>query len=303
MRRWPLSILFVSLLLPGVSFGAVKALVVGGLGGTDIYQERFDDDAATVAQALRSLTQDESAVRLLVGPEATLDAIDGALQTFAGDPFEKFILILIGHGTSDGRSYRFNIPGPDLTTDELVAGLSSIQSEQQAVVLASSASGELLDVLASPTRVVVTATKSAGEINAVKFGEYFALALGSTSADIDRNEILTLAEAYRYATEQTAKFYESRKLFASEHSRIKGEGASDLALAFLGALQQAQSNPAVAALLDERLDLEVAFHELKARKPTMKRNDYYGELESLLINISLLQQKIDAATGWTVEND
>jgi len=295
-------VLLAGLLASGVN-ASMSGLVVSGLGGDASYQEQFDDDAAVVVEALRTLSTNSDDVRLLTGENATKASILSAFSELGLKQTDQFVLVLIGHGTSDGTSFRFNIPGPDLTTGDLIGGLSEIQSERQAITIATSASGELLEILAQPSRIVVTATKSPGEINAVRFGEYFAQALDSGEADIDRNEILTVAEAFRYAAARTAEFYESQKFFASEHSRIEGAGAADFPLAYLGALRQAQQNPAVAPLLGERLELEVAFHSLKARKPDMKRTHYYQELETLLIAIALVQRKIDAATGWDVSND
>lgn len=293
-----IGLLALSISLPLGVRADFSALVVAGLGGNTDYQERFDEDAQLVADALRTLTIEKDNVVLLTGEQVSLAAIQDAFERISGVAGDQFVLILIGHGTSDGRTYRFNIPGPDLTTQELVAGLTMVNSSQQAVVVATSASGELLDILSQPSRVVLTATKSAGEINAVKYSEYLAEALSSNSADIDRNEILTMAEAFRYATEQTAKFYESRKLFASEHARISGDTAKDIPLAYLGGLAKALQNPEVAQLLDQRLELELEFHALKATKGDLIRSDYYGQLEELLVKIALLQQKIDRATGW-----
>ncbi|MGI9296234.1 MAG: hypothetical protein ACR2PS_19800 [Pseudomonadales bacterium] len=280
----------------------MSGLVVSGLGGDASYQARFDADASVIADALRTLSAASQDVQLLLGENATKASVLRAFRELGEKNTEQFVLILIGHGTSDGTSFRFNIPGPDLTTDDLIAGLTEIESKRQAITIATSSSGELLEILAQPSRIVVTATKSPGEINAVRFGEYFAQALDSGEADIDRNEILTVAEVFRYAATRTAEFYESQKFFASEHSRIEGVGAADFPLAYLGALRQAQQNPAVAPLLEERLQLEVAFHGLKARKPDMKRADYYQQLETLLIAIALVQKKIDLATGWDAAN-
>jgi len=102
---------------------------------------------------------------------------------------DQFVLMLIGHASYDGERYRFNIPGPDLTDIDLKRSVDNVLANKQLIVLATSASGVMLQQLEKPGRVVVTATKSGGEINAVVFPKYWAAALTTVKADFDRNEI------------------------------------------------------------------------------------------------------------------
>ena len=214
-----------------------------------------------------------------------------------------FVLIMTGHGNADAQGWRFNVSGPDVTSDDLIAALNTVPAARQLVVLAASASGAALEPLSQLGRVLVTATKSGGEINLVRFHEYLAEALQSDVADYDRNEILTIAEAYRFADARTREYYEQQKLLASEHSRLRGEQADQIAVSLLGSLQDAKDDPAVAALLEERLGLEQSFKTLRLRKPDMEVLDYYEELETLLLSIARLQQSIDEATGWSERNE
>ena len=133
----------------------------------------------------------------------------------------------------------------------------------------------------------------------MRFPEYLAAAMEATDADYDRNEILTMAEAFRYASARTQTFYEQQKLLASEHSRLVGDLADDVPVTLLGSLKEAQDDPVVAELLVERLVLEEAFKALTARKPDMAVADFYAELETLLLDIARMQQSIDAVTGWS----
>lgn len=278
------------------------AVVVSGLGGEAVYAESFKASGDALAQALQSLdTQDDLVVHLheAATRQDILDAIDSVASKMKSGDASTFTLILIGHGTADSRSWKFNVSGPDLTTEDMVAALNGVPAQQQLVVLAASASGAALEALAQPQRVVVTATKSGGEVNAVRFPEYLAAAVSSSQADYDRNEILTIGEAFRFAQSRTAEFYEQQKLLASEHARLKGDNASGIALALLGSLKEASDDPVVASLLEQRLTLEEQFKQLKAAKDDMPVAGYYGELETLLIAIAQLQQSIDAETGWS----
>ena len=281
------------------------ALVVSGLGGESAYADSFKATGEAIAQALQSLdTEDDLIVHLYDSPtrELVLATIESAAVRMEAETSATFILVLVGHGTADSSTWKFNISGPDLTTEDLIAALNAVPAQQQLVILAASASGATLEALSQPQRVVVTATKSGGEANAVRFPEFLAEAVSSSQADYDRNEILTIAEAFRFAQSRTADYYEQQKLLASEHARLRGDNASSMPLALLGSLKEANDDPAVAQLLEQRLALEKQFKQLRSYKAEMSVATYYSELETLLIAIAKLQQSIDATTGWS-END
>ena len=286
-------------------FAENHAVVVTGLGGNANYAEQFSNTGTAIYESLQTLDIETDRVVFLdekATKENILDAINDVGQRIEDPSVAFFSLFLIGHGNADSDGWRFNIAGPDLTTNDIVAALNPLASVQQLVVLASSASGAALDTLAQPGRVVVTATKSGGEVNAVRFPEYLAEALRSAQSDVDRNEILTIAEAFRFAESRTVEYYEQQNLLAPEHARLRGDKATQIPLALLGSLKDASKEPEVAALLAERLVLESRFKTLKEAKPSMSKPDYYRDLELLLLEIARLQQSIDLATGWS-END
>jgi len=286
--------LFLSLAVHAETVG----VVVAGLGGSAEYAESFKVDSTVIAESLRSVAKGDQHITLLARDadrKRVLEAIEkqGALSA------DTFVLVLLGHGSVDARNWHFNLAGPDLTTEDLVSALAVVKASQQVIIVATSASGALLKILEQPGRVVITATKSGGELNAVHFPGWLAEAVSSGKADTDRNEILTVAEAFRYANQKTREYYEERKLLASEHARLSGDEAGSIVLARLGSLAVAGDDPVVARLLDERLVLESSFRELRARKNELPVEKYYQELEALLLSIATLQQSIDAATDWS----
>lgn len=278
------------------------AVIVSGLGGESHYSDQFSTAGKAVYESLQSLEVDENFIVYLdetATREVILNTIDDLAGLIRADETSVFSLFFIGHGNADSVGWRFNVKGPDLTTEDIVASLNSVVATQQLVVLAASASGAALDILTQPQRVVVTATKSGGENNAVKFAEFMAQALQVIDADYDRNEILTIAEVFRYAQNRTVEYYEQEKLLAPEHAKLSGDNAADIPVALLGSLKNANNDPAVAVLLEERLVLEASFKLLKSDKPMLSSADYYAQLEQLLLKIAKLQQSIDTATGWS----
>ncbi len=304
---------FLSLFFAFFSLDATArtyGVVVEGLGGSPEYAEAFASTSQSLSAALQTLDTDASLIISLDASstrETILQAIEQQALRIQSDISSAdsagiepvFVLMMTGHGNANREGWVFNVKGPDITSNELVAALNGVPTARQLVVLAASASGAALESMSQLGRVLVTATKSGGEINAVRFHGFLADAVTSDTADFDRNEILTVAEAFRFAEARTREYYEQQKLLASEHSRLRGELAGDLAIALLGSLKDAKDDPVVVSLLDERLVLERNFKALRMRKPDMLATDYYDELETLLLSIARLQQSIDEATGWS----
>ncbi len=302
--RYVLFCVLLCLLLASANANAVSTgLIVSGLGGNSDYDAVFSESAKTIREALQTISADKEDIVLLQGDAVSRQSVLAAIEQTAARATDTYYLLLVGHGTVDSESWRFNVPGEDISTADIVTALSTVQAQTQVVVLGTSASGATLDILSQPGRMVVTATKSGGELNVVRFPEFFAEAMSSTVADTDRNEILTLAEAWKFANDRTQDYYTDLKLLASEHARLTGDNPQNVAMARLGALRAAGDDPLVAEMLERRLQLENEFVALKAQKLEMDTLIYYEKLEPLLVDIALLQQEIDAATGWGVTNE
>ncbi|MBX2824093.1 MAG: hypothetical protein KTR33_05140, partial [Gammaproteobacteria bacterium] len=307
LRRNNLSILVLAL-FSMLSITSVQArdyqFIATGLGGNDDYSARFtaafDDIVAAFAASTMGGDGNPETLRTMDAKDVSKEAILSELADLATSLAETDTLtvILVGHGTYDGEHYKFNIPGPDLTGQELKNALAEIKASRQLVVLATSASGVMLKTLEQEGRIVVTATKSGGEINGVAFPIFWAEALASDAADIDKNEIVTADEAFRFAENQVALYYTDEGLLATEHPRLEGENAAGLSLMRIGALRDSQEDPVVNALLEDRSELEVELAVLRAKKSDLPRDEYFDDLEALMLRMATLQQSIDAATGW-----
>lgn len=275
------------LLLAAAAEAADFRLAVGGLGGEPDYETRF----TTLALEHMKLAGGES----LTGPQATKAALKAALERIAAQAGaeDTFTLLLIGHGTFDGLAYKFNVPGPDVTAEELSQWLGRIQA-RQAVVVATSCSGATATALKAPRRTVVTATKSGTEKNAVVFSRYWVEALRDTAADTDKNETVTAAEAFEYARRKTAAYYETQKRLATEHPLLDDAGpGARFALVRYGAAQKALNDPQKRLLLARREELEIAIEKLKLEKAAMPVQEYRQKLSALLLELARTQEAID----------
>lgn len=295
MARW-LSVLALASALPQEASAARYTLIVAGLGGEPEYEQRFRESAATIAAAAEKVTGSPDRVVSLRAERAQKDSVRREIKALAGRMTEDDLvtIVLIGHGSYDGEEYRFNLPGPDLTDRELVQLFDLLPARNQLIVNATSASGAVIERWLRPQRVVITATKSGGERTATRFAQYWAQAVGSEAADLNKDDIVTAAEAFDFANRQVAAAFKNDVALATEHARLEGDEPSRFAVARLGSGGVLSDDPEVAALLTKRGEIERELEDVKGRKDSMSENEYYDALEGVLVRLALLQREIDA---------
>ena len=284
-------------------------VIVAGLGGEPDYEQRFTAAANDLARILESAGP-TARVYTLVGAEATAARFRDTMNTIEREAKadDDFALILIGHGSFDGVEYKFNLPGPDVTAAEIAAMCDRVASRRQLIVDTTSASGGAIQALEKPGRGVIAATKSGTEKNATVFARYWVDALENPSADTDKSDSVSAMEAFLYATEKTAAFYDAEKRLATEHAvfndvghgepvREPGNGQgmllSNFTLLRFGASQLAANDPAKRVLLDKKDELEQKIDILKYRKAAMDPADYKKQLTDALVELSNVQEKLD----------
>lgn len=284
-------------------------LTVAGLGGEAEYEQRFSGWAKDLDKIVRA--EPGANVETLFGKDATKAAIEAKLKAIASTAKadDALVLTLIGHGSFDDRNYKFNVPGPDISAVELAALLDRIAA-RQCVVDMTSASGGATPVLQKARRVVITATKAGSEKNATVFARYWIEALRDPAADLDKNDVITALEAFRYAEQKTSKFFETQNRLATEHALIedtgKGEGvkspspdngqglvAGRFSLLHMGAVGAAARDPKKQELLKKKDDLEAKIDELKYRKASMDLNVYRRQLQQYLVELAKTQEELD----------
>lgn len=277
-------------------------LVIAGLGGEPQYEQRFKEQAESIAQSARALAESEEHVINLVGADVSLPRIRETMAMLAKSvkASDVVTLVLIGHGSFDGEEYRFNIPGPDITGSELKKMLSALPAREQLIVNTTSASGATIEQWAQPGRVIISATKSGGERTATRFAHYWAEGLKGAAADANRDEVVSASEAFDYASRQVAAAFKADVSMATEHARIEGTAlAANLAVARRGGAV-ISNDPQVRALLARRVELEQQLQVVKDQRSTLPQAEYYDELERVLVQFARLQQQIDTKQNTAV---
>lgn len=291
----------------GCAIASTFYVTVAGLGGEPDYEARFQQQALEVQKLAGAGAQ----VETLTGPKATKAGLQAALAKVASSSKaeDDLVLTLIGHGTYDGLVYKFNLVGPDVTADELRSWLDRIPA-RQLVVNMSSSSGASVPILKRENRIVIAATRSGNEKIATIFPRYWVEALRDASADTDKNDAVSALEAFKFADQKTARFYETQKRVATEHAVLEDTGRGDavrapspdngqglLAARFLvirmGAAQAAMRDPAKQQLLAKKEDIEQKIDQLKYQKAALPLKEYKQKLQSLLLELAEIQEQID----------
>lgn len=302
--RFAAFLLFVSI----SANAATWHVIAGGLGGQPEYEQRFTSLTKDLSKYVSGV---EVTVTDLNGTAATKTALKAAIDKAAASLTAKdtLALTLIGHGTFDGADYKFNVPGPDVSARELAAWLEPVKA-QQVIVLATSSSGGAIDALKRPGRVVITATRSGMERNAVVFSRYWVEAFRDANADTDKNQTVSALEAYRYADKKTTEFYETQKRLATEHPMLEDTGAAEavrapspenkqgllaqqIAVVRFGSVQEALRDPAKQKLLARKEEIEQSIDKLKYEKAAMPTADYRKELSALLLDLARVQEELE----------
>jgi hypothetical protein len=304
-------------------------VIIEGLAGDDAHRERFHEWSMAMRQAAidRDGLSPERVYYLAEDPEAAPEAIYAkstkeniaklfeTLKTTVR-PGDQLYVLLIGHGSYDSEVARFNLPGRDLNASDFDKLLAPFSEQQVVFVNTSSASGGFLPVIAKPNRVVVTATKSGYERNEAQFGKYFVEAYASedAAADADKNERVSVLEAFDYARLKVESYYEEENLLKTEHAQLDDDGdglgigepgesegdrasaaylAGETAAATGLTAEEVASDPELAALVENRQDLEGRVEALKLQKASMPEDLYMQELEKLLLELATVSQRIE----------
>ena len=272
-------------------------LVVVGLGGDPDHATLFERWGASFVASAKQLGVSADRVQHLTGNPTKAD-VEQAMAKIAkaSGPDDVLVVVLIGHGTFDGRVPKFNLKGPDLAPTDVEAMLKAVPAKRLVLVNTTSASGPFKDALAGPGRTIVTATRNGAEQFDTLFGGYFVDAFASETADLDKNRRVTVQEAYEFAQREVTKAYERTGLLATEHSVLDDTGklASVFALGTAGG-EAESADPKVRTLQAERRELEQQVESLKVLKGSLEPARYDAELERLVTALALKTRELRLA--------
>lgn len=296
-----------------------RFLIVVGASGLEEYESQF----ARWAARWKEFATKKGAQLTLIGE--TVDARHTDLELLKRELARQTEsvtatwVILIGHGTFDGKTARFNLRGPDLTAEDLNESCETIQ-HPLAMINCFSSSGAFLNVLSAENRVVITATKNGFEFYFSRFGEFLSEAGSQPSADLDHDGQVSLLEAYLSACRETEAYYQQKGELATEHALLddnadqhgsrgnefhglKRTPDATTKTGFLPDGHRAhqfslfETRPVVRVSGEQkqvRDQLELQILALKQRKAEFTNQDeYYQQLEPLMIQLAHVYRRLD----------
>ena len=287
-------------------------MVVAGAPG----EAEFAPDFALQVEAWAKVSAEAKAKHVSMGSEAIgaetdRDRVRQALEDEPKAGPGELWIVLVGHGTFDGKEAKLNLRGRDISATELAEWLKPFE-RPLAIIDTTSSSAPFLTMLAGPKRVVVSATRSGHEQNYARFGKFFAEALADPKSDLDKDGQISLLESFLSASHRTMEFYKTEGRLATEHALVddNGDGLGTPADWFRGVLAtkrardgavpdgsrahqfhlvrsaaEQQLSPEVRARRDE---IELQLSVLREKKAKMNEEKYYNELETLLLELAAL---------------
>ena len=293
-------------------------LIVVGASGSPDYAGQFSQ-WADLWQAAAAKAGAES---VLVGRSQEAgttdrDRLHSILLAKASTGREPLWIVMIGHGTFDGREAKFNLRGPDVNDAEVAQWLSP--SKRPIVVLnCASGSGPFINRLSGPDRIVVTASKSGYELNFARFGQYLAESIGDERTDLDKDGQVSLLEAFLTASSRVNEYYRNHSQLTTEHALLddNGDGLGTPADWFQGtrATRRAKDGAGLdghrahqihliksdrerqmpADLRRRRDQIELSIAALRDQKDKLSEDAYYRQLEELMVELARLYRDAEA---------
>jgi hypothetical protein len=300
--------------------GERYVLIVQGASGEEQYAKLHRGWLDQLATVLRDRFQYDAEHLIVLAEQpaagerrATAEVVRETLAELAKRlaPSDQLVVVLIGHGSAQGPAdAKYNLIGPDLGVEEWKTLFDPIKG-RLAVVDTTSSSFPFLAGLSAPDRVVITATGSVSQRYHTQFPEAFVAAFSDPAADLDKDERLSVLEAFTYASRIVASHYQQKDVMATETALLDdngdGEGrtatatgpdGSVAALTYFGGGPTITSDdPEVQRLLVRQRELTEQVDALRRRQSSVPADEYQREFEKLMLDLATVSADIRKRSG------
>jgi hypothetical protein len=310
-----LVVVAVVVALPSIARAQQRfALVVSGATGGENYAAQYagwtDSFTRTLTGTLKFeparitvLSESEDA-QTAATAENVRKSIASVRQVMKRE--DLLVILLVGHGTFDGTDAKFNLVGPDLESGAWAALLQPLPGR---VVIINSTAGSFpfIQRLSGPRRIVITATDSIAQRFDTIFAEYFVKAFESGSADLDKNQRVSIWEAFAAAAAGVRRHYQQRGQLSTERPLLDDNGdaqgqsaeeqGTDGAQASQTYLDEslpgaAPTDQELLRLLQRKALLEGELEELKIRRAFLPADEYTREFERIITEYARVSSEI-----------
>ena len=166
----------------------------------------------------RSLVQNESQVSTAKNVKTRIGEFAAKAKTE-----DRFLFYYVGQANIADDKLRLNLPGDDITHEQLAQWLSRIKASSMLIVLDSPGAGLAVKSLAGPDRIIIAGCK-AEQPYSTRFSEYFVPALTDTQSDSNEDGKISLLEAFTSASKKLDDFYRRMNLLKTETPILEDNG-------------------------------------------------------------------------------
>ena len=215
--------------------GVTYAMIVGGINKDPMERQAKDkavadfsrfllEGAGVQPERLAVLAQDGSPA-WKNAKTSTADNIKEQMRTFAKviAPQDKFIFYYVGQANIAQEKVRLNLPGEDITHEQLAEWINGIKVSSMLIVLDCPGAGMAVKMLTGPDRVIVCAC-TAEQRYSTRFSEYFVPALSDDKSDSDGDGKISVLESFNAACKQLDEFYRDQGLLKTETPVLEDDG-------------------------------------------------------------------------------
>jgi len=171
-------------------------------------------------------------------------------------------------------------------------------------VNSTSNSGGAIESLAGKNRMIVSATKTGFEGNDTVFYEYFLAGLQKSAADENKDQKISVWEAFKFAVDGVDRFYKDAGRIATEHPQISDNGSpmtgvvpNAPVMANLTSFNVDRpvtvADAKLQALLDEQKQIQQKIESLQINKASMSPADFDKQIEDLILQLAQKTQQVE----------
>jgi hypothetical protein len=131
------------------------------------------------------------------------------------NPRDRFIFYYTGQANVVSETLRLNLPGPDITHEQLAEWINAIKASSMLIVLDCPCAGLAVKALTGQGRIIIAAS-TAEQPYSTRFSEYFVPALIDKNSDTDGDGRISLLEAFTNTCKSIDDFYRQQSLLTTE---------------------------------------------------------------------------------------
>jgi len=139
---------------------------------------------------------------------------------------DRFIFYYVGQANIVAGKLRLNLPGQDITHEQLAEWINQIRASSMLLVLDCPGAGMAVKALTGQGRIVIGAC-TAEQHYSTQFSEYFVPSLLDSKSDTDGDGKVSILEAFTFSTKQLDDWY-FRQLFLKTETPVLEDNADGL---------------------------------------------------------------------------